>query len=58
MLYRILILFIFSIVVSSCTILDRGDDEIADLEPVPEEQASEPSILIDDEEIRRKMENN
>ena len=51
MLYRILILFIFSIVVSSCTVLDRGDDEIADLEPVPEEQASEPSILIDDEEM-------
>ena len=51
MLYRILILFIFSIVVSSCTVLDRGDDELADLEPVPEEQASEPSILIDDEEM-------
>ena len=51
MLYRILILFIFSIVVSSCTVLDRGDDELADLEPIPEEQDSEASILIDDEEM-------
>ena len=51
MLYRILILFIFSVFVSSCTILDRGDDELADLEPIPEEQDSEASILIDDEEM-------
>ena len=51
MLYRILILFIFSVFVSSCSILDRGDDELADLEPIPEEQDSEASILIDDEEM-------
>ena len=51
MLYRLLILFIFSIVVSGCGLLDRGGTEVADLEPVPEEQISEPSILIDDEEM-------
>ncbi len=51
MLYRLLILFIFSITVSGCGLLDRGGAEVADLEPVPEEQISEPSILIDDEEM-------
>ena len=53
MLYRILILFIFAIFVSSCSVLDRGDGELADLEPIPEEQGqdSEASILIDDEEM-------
>jgi hypothetical protein len=49
--YRLLILFIFSIVVSGCGLLNRGGTEVADLEPVPEEQVSEPSILIDDEEM-------
>ena len=53
MLYRYILLFIFSIVVSSCTLLDRGSKEdIAELETIPEEPVlQEPSILIDDEEM-------
>ena len=53
MLYRFILLFIFSIVVSSCTLLDRGSkDDIAELETIPEEpMLQEPSILIDDEEM-------
>ena len=53
MLYRYILLFIFSIVVSSCTLLDRGSKEdIAELETIPEEpMLQEPSILIDDEEM-------
>ena len=53
MLYRYILLFIFSIVVSSCTLLDRGDKEdIVELETIPEEpMQQEPSILIDDEEM-------
>ena len=53
MLYRFILLFIFSIVVSSCTLLDRGSKEdIAELETIPEEpMLQEPSILIDDEEM-------
>jgi len=53
MLYRYILLFIFSIVVSSCTLLDRGSkDDIAELETIPEEpMLQEPSILIDDEEM-------
>ena len=51
--YKILKLFAFSIILTSCGLLDRGaKDEIADLEPIPEETVStDPSILIDDEEM-------
>ena len=51
--YKILILFAFSIILTSCGLLDRGaKDEMADLEPIPEETiTTEPSILIDDEEM-------
>ena len=51
--YKILKLFAFSIILTSCGLLDRGTkDEMADLEPIPEETVTtEPSILIDDEEM-------
>ena len=51
--YKILILLIVSVVISSCGLLDRkgAGEDIADLEPIPEETAPEPSILIDDEEM-------
>ena len=51
--YKILKLFAFSIILTSCGLLDRGaKDEIADLEPIPEETVTtDPSILIDDEEM-------
>ena len=53
MLNKFLLLFILSIVVSSCSVLDRGSKEdIAELETIPEEpMQQEPSILIDDEEM-------
>ena len=53
MLYRFILLFIFSILVSSCTLLDRGcKEDIVELETIPEEpMQQEPSILIDDEEM-------
>ena len=54
MINRIIVLFAILTLISSCGILDRGDTEdIADLEPIPEETvtAGEPSILIDDEEM-------
>ena len=50
--YKILKLFAISILITSCGILDRGADEVVDLEPIPEEtDTTEPSILIDDEEM-------
>ena len=50
--YKILKLFAISILITSCGILDRGADEVVDLEPIPEETVTtEPSILIDDEEM-------
>ena len=50
--YRILKLFAISILITSCSLLDRGADEVVDLEPIPEETVTtEPSILIDDEEM-------
>ena len=51
--YKILKLFAFSIILTSCGLLDRGaKDEIADLEPIPEETVTtDPSILIDDEQM-------
>ena len=52
MFNRFLLLFIFSIVVSSCSLLDRGGKEdVVELETIPEETIQEPSILIDDEEM-------
>ena len=53
MLNKFLLLFIFSIIVSSCSLLDRGGKEdIAELETIPEEpMQQEPSILIDDQEM-------
>jgi len=52
MFYKFLILFLVSFVLTSCSLLDRrGGDEVADLEPIPEETGDEPSILIDDEEM-------
>ena len=48
--YKILKLFAFSIILTRCGLLDRG--EVVDLEPIPEETVTtEPSILIDDEEM-------
>ena len=35
--YRILKLFAISILITSCGVLDRGADEVVDLEPIPEE---------------------
>ena len=50
--YKILKLFAISILITSCGMLDRGADEVVDLEPIPEEtDTTEPSILIDDEEM-------
>ena len=53
--YKILKLFAISILITSCGILDRGADEVVDLEPIPEETVTTdttgPSILIDDEEM-------
>ena len=50
--YKILKLFAISIIITSCGVLDRGADEVVDLEPIPEETVTtEPSILIDDEEM-------
>lgn len=54
MLTRFLLIFIFSVLVTSCGLLDRGgrDDELAELETIPDEPITqEPSILIDDEEM-------
>ena len=54
MLNRFLLIFIFSDLVTSCGLLDRGgrDDELAELETIPDEPITqEPSILIDDEEM-------
>ena len=54
MLNRFLLIFIFSVLVTSCGLLDRGgrDDELAELETIPDEPITqEPSILIDDEEM-------
>ena len=54
--YTILKLFAFSIILTSCGLLDRGTkDEMADLEPIPEEtvttDTTDSSILIDDEQM-------
>ena len=52
MLYRFIIVLIFSFIVTSCSLLDRDKEQVADLEPIPEEPSiEEPSILIDDEEM-------
>ena len=54
MLNRFLLIFIFSVLVTSCGLLDRGgrDDDLAELETIPDEPITqEPSILIDDEEM-------
>ena len=52
MLYRFIIVLIFSFIVTSCSLLDRDKEQVADLEPIPEEPSiEEPSILIDDEEL-------
>ena len=53
MLTRFLLIFIFSVLVTSCGLLDRGGrDELAELETIPDEPITqEPSILIDDEEM-------
>jgi len=51
MFYKFLILLLFSFVLTNCALLDRKTDEVADLEPIPEETEAEPSILIDDEEM-------
>ena len=54
MLKRLYLLLILTFLVSGCGLLDRGgDDEITDLEPIPEEpiQSQEPSILIEDQEM-------
>ena len=53
MLNRFLLIFIFSVLVTSCGLLDRGGrDELAELETIPDEPITqEPSILIDDEEM-------
>ena len=54
MLNRFLLIFIFSGLVTSCGLLDRGgrDDDLAELETIPDEPITqEPSILIDDEEM-------
>ena len=53
--YKILKLFAISILITSCGVLDRGADEVVDLEPIPEEtdttDTTVPSILIDDEQM-------
>ena len=53
--YKILKLFAISIIITSCGVLDRGADEVVDLEPIPEEtvttDTTDASILIDDEEM-------
>jgi len=51
MFYKFLIILLFSIVLTNCALLDRKSDEVVDLEPIPEETESEPSILIDDDEM-------
>ena len=54
MLNRFLLIFIFSVLVTSCGLLDRGgrDDDLAELETIPDEPITqEPSILIDDQEM-------
>tara|TARA_Y100000590_G_scaffold467196_1_gene645336 strand:+ start:8992 stop:10152 length:1161 start_codon:yes stop_codon:yes gene_type:complete len=54
MFYKYLILIVFAFVLTNCSLLDRRKgkgDEVADLEPIPEETIQEPSILIDDEEM-------
>ena len=50
--YKILKLFAISILITSCGMLDRGADEVVDLEPIPEETVTtESSLLIDDEQM-------
>ena len=50
--YKLLKLFAISLLITSCGMLDRGADEVVDLEPIPEETVTtDPSILIDDEEM-------
>jgi len=53
MFYKILFLFVISIALTNCGLLDRGSkDDVAELEPIPDETAlQEPSILIDDDEM-------
>ena len=53
MLYRLLILFFSTFLLANCTLLDRGGkgEDVADLEPIPEETIQEPSILIEDQEM-------
>ena len=52
-IYRLLTLLFAVTLLSSCALLDRKDDAVADLEQIPEQapSADEPSILIDDEEM-------
>ena len=52
-IYRFLTLLFAVTLLSSCALLDRKDDAVADLEQIPEQAPSgdEPSILIDDEEM-------
>ena len=50
--YKLLILLVTSFIITGCGLLDRGGgDEIADLEPIPEESDQEPSILIEDQQL-------
>ena len=53
MFYKILFLFVISIALTNCGLLDRGSkDDVAELEPIPDETVlQEPSILIDDDEM-------
>ena len=48
MINRLIVLFAISITISSCGLVDRGGaaDDLADLEPIPDETVGEPSILI------------
>ena len=51
MFYKFIILFIFSLVVTSCNILDKRDEEVVDLEPIPEEEIQQESIFIAEDEM-------
>tara|TARA_Y100000590_G_scaffold210927_1_gene238973 strand:+ start:338 stop:1492 length:1155 start_codon:yes stop_codon:yes gene_type:complete len=49
--FKLLILFVLSFILTNCSLLDRGKDDVAELEPIPEETIQEPSILIEDQEM-------
>ena len=51
MFYKFIILFIFSFIVTSCNILDKRDEEVVELEPIPEEGIQEESIFIAEDEM-------